>query len=558
MGVRIQELPETTGINKEDVLIVEDGQGTKKGTVKQLDEALGVSQLKEDLDYLNENVYGKYTYSDIPTGLQYTEIETPVDGSYDDYNGFNFTVIVKGVIDFANVTFLDVDNNALYSKNISEDTVLQAKIYKQAVKMKTVSNTSKISVTLIYGADIENINKEISNLKEETSNITSEKIVNGAITTDKIAQNAVTTEKIASGAITPDKISALSIDNDKIKNNTITASKLIDGEVIKNKPNITITDANNVIYNTIFYVGKNAENMPTTKSGILLSYAPSTAVLQQIFTTDDGDMFIRNRYGTDYWSKWREIQDSDKVEEKVNILNQSINNINLFSMYQTFGAIGDSLSSGECVSNNGGVTKYNDLYEFSWGQFIAKDLGNKCINFSAGGLSTRSWLGSTVGLQKMLKAENLCQCYIIGLGVNDYGELGETYLGTQSDIGDSKDTCADTYYGNYAKIIYNIREIQPKADIFVLTMPGVNDLGKSFNNAIRYISENFNLHLIDLENDTFYSSQLLGQFYRQGHYSAFGYRLIANHMKELLRDYMIQNADKFKQIEFIGSDLSWS
>lgn len=62
MGVRIQELPETTGINKEDLLIVEDGQGTKKGTVQQLDEALGVSQLKEDIDvpadikeYLMEN-----------------------------------------------------------------------------------------------------------------------------------------------------------------------------------------------------------------------------------------------------------------------------------------------------------------------------------------------------------------------------------------------------------------------------------------------------------------------------------------------------------------------
>ena len=51
MGVRIQELPETTGINKEDLLIVEDGQGTKKGTVQQLDETLGVSQLKEDLVY---------------------------------------------------------------------------------------------------------------------------------------------------------------------------------------------------------------------------------------------------------------------------------------------------------------------------------------------------------------------------------------------------------------------------------------------------------------------------------------------------------------------------
>lgn len=49
MGVRIQELPETTGIKKEDVLIVEDGQGTKKGTIQQLDEALGVGQLKEEM-----------------------------------------------------------------------------------------------------------------------------------------------------------------------------------------------------------------------------------------------------------------------------------------------------------------------------------------------------------------------------------------------------------------------------------------------------------------------------------------------------------------------------
>lgn len=60
MGVRIQELPETTGIKKEDVLIVEDGQGTKKGTVQQLDEALGVSQLKEDFSKQLGEVKEKY------------------------------------------------------------------------------------------------------------------------------------------------------------------------------------------------------------------------------------------------------------------------------------------------------------------------------------------------------------------------------------------------------------------------------------------------------------------------------------------------------------------
>ena len=69
MGVRIQELPETTGINKEDVLIVEDGQGTKKGTVQQLDETLGVSQLKEELvnDYYTNN------YQFVVGGLSVTD-----------------------------------------------------------------------------------------------------------------------------------------------------------------------------------------------------------------------------------------------------------------------------------------------------------------------------------------------------------------------------------------------------------------------------------------------------------------------------------------------------
>lgn len=68
MGVRIQELPETTGINKEDVLIVEDGQGTKKGTVQQLDEALGVSQLKEDLEELKTVTVNHITKSDLQKG----------------------------------------------------------------------------------------------------------------------------------------------------------------------------------------------------------------------------------------------------------------------------------------------------------------------------------------------------------------------------------------------------------------------------------------------------------------------------------------------------------
>lgn len=55
MGIQIKELPETSGIKKEDLLIVEDTDGTKKGTVQELDDALGVSQLKEDLANIYDN-----------------------------------------------------------------------------------------------------------------------------------------------------------------------------------------------------------------------------------------------------------------------------------------------------------------------------------------------------------------------------------------------------------------------------------------------------------------------------------------------------------------------
>lgn len=100
MGVRIQELPETTGINKEDVLIVEDGQGTKKGTVQQLDEALGVSQLKEDLDEVIAtgfevvSSYNRVNPDTINVG-KYVGKETGNLSSNPGYNATDFIPIEK-------------------------------------------------------------------------------------------------------------------------------------------------------------------------------------------------------------------------------------------------------------------------------------------------------------------------------------------------------------------------------------------------------------------------------------------------------------------------------
>lgn len=56
MGVRIAELPLSKGISKTDLIIVQDNEATKQGTVKQLDDSLGVSRLKEKFEALGLSI----------------------------------------------------------------------------------------------------------------------------------------------------------------------------------------------------------------------------------------------------------------------------------------------------------------------------------------------------------------------------------------------------------------------------------------------------------------------------------------------------------------------
>lgn len=56
MGVRIAELPSSKGISKTDLIIVQDNEATKQGTIQQLDDSLGVSKLIEQFKALGLSV----------------------------------------------------------------------------------------------------------------------------------------------------------------------------------------------------------------------------------------------------------------------------------------------------------------------------------------------------------------------------------------------------------------------------------------------------------------------------------------------------------------------
>ena len=104
------------------------------------------------------------------------------------------------------------------------------------------------------------------------------------------------------------------------------------------------------------------------------------------------------------------------------------------SIFRTVGFIGDSLSSGEFETRDGeGKAHYHDLYDYSWGQFIARKNGLKAYNFSKGGMTAKVYMESFAESRGFWDKDKACQAYVIALGVNDlYNKKWE--LGSTRDI----------------------------------------------------------------------------------------------------------------------------
>ena len=61
-------------------------------------------------------------------------------------------------------------------------------------------------------------------------------------------------------------------------------------------------------------------------------------------------------------------------------------------IFRTIACVGDSLSSGEFeVSLPTGAKAYLDMFDYSWGQYIARAAGCKVYNFSRGGMTAKEY-----------------------------------------------------------------------------------------------------------------------------------------------------------------------
>lgn len=223
-----------------------------------------------------------------------------------------------------------------------------------------------------------------------------------------------------------------------------------------------------------------------------------------------------------------------------------------FGTFAKFGVCGDSLSVGYMDDSHGQAHGRNIYY--SWGQVLARRYGNVCLNFGFSGATTKTWYNSpTYGRIEVIEPENLCQCYIIGLGAND--SVNVDTVGSASDINLSDYTQnADSFYGNYAKVIQCILATAPQAYVFAFTLPTLyaTDLK---NDAIRGVITALasdRVFIVDLAKDYkyLYTSEYISGNVVGAHFSAIGYANIAKATAIAISDVMNKNHNAFIDLAF--------
>ncbi len=235
------------------------------------------------------------------------------------------------------------------------------------------------------------------------------------------------------------------------------------------------------------------------------------------------------------------------------------------SIFRTIAFVGDSLSSGEFeIENAEGQREYHDLYEYSWGQYIARRNGLKAYNFSRGGMTAKWYIESFADERDFWNKEKACQAYVIALGVNDLCNRNMD-LGTIEDI-DTSDyrNNAKTFAGYYAQIISRYKEISPDAKFFLVGLPKNSDdrhnkIAEEMNKLLLDLTNHFeNTYLINLYKYVpCYDDEFRRKYYLNGHMNPMGYIYTAEIIDSYI-DYIIRNnPQEFKYVGLINSGIKY-
>lgn len=213
------------------------------------------------------------------------------------------------------------------------------------------------------------------------------------------------------------------------------------------------------------------------------------------------------------------------------------------SVFKTIGVIGDSFASGEIYI--GSSSTGTDYYDLSWPQVMGRMIGADAVNYSKGGLTTKTWLeDATYGLTK-LNAEPANNLYIIALGIND-GNVSMP-IGTIADI--TSDS-TNSFYSYYGRIIRAVKAHAPNAVIILSTCARWTNTYTPYSNAIIAIGEYYSLAVFDLSENEFFQSSFFSSNQVHNHPTAVNYSAMAKEFVKLVEEELQNNPSKY--VAFIG------
>ena len=232
--------------------------------------------------------------------------------------------------------------------------------------------------------------------------------------------------------------------------------------------------------------------------------------------------------------------------------NEDIENITTIGIFDKWATIGDSFSIGRWYIDDHGSYVPVKTSRLAWGSIIAREVGNTFLSLGVGGISTRTWLtapaSSGGGLQLALQSPPQ-ELYFLCLGINDTS-LGLSYIGSVGDINDSDyHLNEDTFYGNYGRIIQQMKEHSPNALFIMSKLIAWNDssVKNAYNSAIEGIATHFGIPVVDPYDDSFFYSD----FYQEnresnnGHPTGMLYGGIAMAYRRLINKCIYDNPTYF-------------
>lgn len=254
-----------------------------------------------------------------------------------------------------------------------------------------------------------------------------------------------------------------------------------------------------------------------------------------------------------------------KIITESNPLANLLENGGYINIFNKIACIGDSLTEGVFEYTENGEVKYagkpQGFEPYSYPSQLARMTGATVGNYGVGGATAKSWL-ETTACTDCFKEENKAQAYIIALGTNDTNYDGD--VNTDIDVSNYNNN-ADTFVGNYAKIIQKCRELQPKAKIFVVTIPKTrtdyHNAWTTGNSKIKAVAEKLKVYVLDIYtySESFDNpDEYKKHFYLGGHRNAVGYKRTAMEYATYISWIIYNNPDDFRNVQYIGTDYNYT